>query len=426
MPDTIGGMPFQWLRFSKTGALEAMPTLPPGATDIMIVSHGWQTDYDGALKLYRPLADNIAEAWRVGAPAKPAGRSYAVLGVLWPSKAFDAHYEDPEQAETHTLSAAGVASSTDLLPADMHAAVEAYAAFTGANPATLIQLADAAVTGGLKQADCVALVTALLASLNAGHPDSELAADLAPVTPADAQRILQSLSLPKTYPVDPATGHAAGVGAVVRRLLRGPRAAVSSLLNKLTFFEMKKRAGIVGEGLASSVLPALAGAANVSRVHLVGHSFGARLVTAAAFRAPASTKWHSLTLLQGAFSHNAMAAARHGAFVDAYDKISGPTIITHTHRDKACTLAYAIASSLARDNATAIGDAHDQFGSMGANGAQFMPATALANPQPVLGAGPLALQTRKVHNLLADTAISGHMDVTNPTVAAVAAQALGA
>ena len=43
------------------------------------------------------------------------------------------------------------------------------------------------------------------------------------------------------------------------------------------------------------------------RLHLVGHSFGGRLVTAAAHAFPADTPAVTITLLQAAYSHNGLA-----------------------------------------------------------------------------------------------------------------------
>ena len=52
--------------------------------------------------------------------------------------------------------------------------------------------------------------------------------------------------------------------------------AVANLLNLTTYFEMKKRAGIVGQVGVAPLLDSLA--SQVARIHLVGHSFGGRVV----------------------------------------------------------------------------------------------------------------------------------------------------
>ena len=82
----------------------------------------------------------------------------------------------------------------------------------------------------------------------------------------------------------------------------------------------------------------------------------------------------SLTILQGAYSHNALARqikpGLDGAFPLVVGKPTGPITITHTHNDLACTIAYALASRLSRDTTQGVGDASDEFGAMGANGPQ--------------------------------------------------------
>ena len=64
---------------------------------------------------------------------------------------------------------------------------------------------------------------------------------------------------------------------------------------------MKIRAGVVSVGLADHVLNPLVTAGK--RVHLVGHSFGGRLMTSAT--AAVDGKISNLSVLEGAFSHNA-------------------------------------------------------------------------------------------------------------------------
>ena len=170
-------------------------------------------------------------------------------------------------------------------------------------------------------------------------------------------------------------------------LFNGPRAAVARFLNLLTYYEMKNRAGNVGVGLADNVLSKLAPARKI-QLHLVGHSFGARLVTAAANRLTlkGNLKFFSLTLLQGAYSHNGLAKivtpGVAGAFPDVVGKPTGPIAITHTHNDIACTLVYALASRLSRDTTKGIGDAQDEFGAMGANGPQKLEASAWSRMMP--------------------------------------------
>lgn len=61
-----------------------------------------------------------------------------------------------------------------------------------------------------------------------------------------------------------------------------------------------------------------------------------------------------------------------GAFSHVVGKVSGPVVVTHAHNDSACTVAYPLASRLARDIASSLGGADDKFGAMAANGPQLL------------------------------------------------------
>jgi hypothetical protein len=163
------------------------------------------------------------------------------------------------------------------------------------------------------------------------------------------------------------------------------------------------------------------------RIHLAGHSFGARVVSAAATNV--TTPIESLTLLQGAFSHYGFThdyagTGRDGAFRGAIanGRIHGPVVITHTHNDRAVRVAYAIASRLAGQAGAGLGDRGDLYGGIGANGSLGTGAV-----ESTLGpAGtPYDFAPGSIHNLRADATISGHSDVTNPAVANALAHATG-
>ncbi|MCA1494596.1 hypothetical protein I6F11_27320 [Ensifer sp. NBAIM29] len=144
-------------------------------------------------------------------------------------------------------------------------------------------------------------------------------------------------------------------------------------------------------------------------------AFGGRLVTAAAnaWRKPEKVELFSLTLLQAAFSQNGMAIevqpGTPGAFRDVVGKLSGPISITHTHNDSACTIAYPLASRLARDIASALGGVDDKFGAMGANGPQLL-GEALVVKDDLMAFRPAR---QKVNSFLGDGFISAHNDVAN-------------
>src|SRR5262249_22136841 len=99
--------------------------------------------------------------------------------------------------------------------------------------------------------------------------------------------------------------------------------AVTNMMNLGTYFEMKQRAGTVGKNGVAPLIDELSG--HFLQIHLVGHSFGGRVVTAAAANST-TKKLRSMSLLQAAFSQNAFSKARQGFFraVISDRRVSGP------------------------------------------------------------------------------------------------------
>jgi hypothetical protein len=145
---------------------------------------------------------------------------------------------------------------------------------------------------------------------------------------------------------------------------------------------VKKRAGRVG---ATGLGPAIADLCRRRpslRVHLIGHSFGARLVSYALTGlppGPTSSPVKSVTLLQGAFSHFAFAGAlphdpgRAGALAGMQERVDGPLLVSHSRKDTAVGVLYPHASWLKQDDAAAFGAA-SRWGAMGYDGAQAVNA----------------------------------------------------
>jgi hypothetical protein len=173
--------------------------------------------------------------------------------------------------------------------------------------------------------------------------------------------------------------------------------------------------------------------ANPLRLHLIGHSFGCRLVTAAT-AGPANAPplpVDSLTLLQAAFSHFGFAQAYDGTH-DGYfrrvvtdpARVRGPIVITFTAKDKAVGLAYPIASRIARQIAAAMGDANDPYGGLGRNGAQKTPGAETVTLGKVGTAYAFAM--RGIYNLDSNAVIGGHSDLAHPEVAYAIVSAVAA
>jgi len=220
---------------------------------------------------------------------------------------------------------------------------------------------------------------------------------------------------------DPASpgGGAAGLG----RFFSGIKSAARNLMNFATYYQMKERAGTVGREGLSPLMRDIRTPRPDLKLHLIGHSFGGRLVTAAAAGRDDQpvVKPDTLVLLQAAFSHHGFAqrfdGTRDGFFrqVVANQMIEGPVIITCTRNDRAVGLAYPLASLIAGQVAAGLGDKNDLYGGMGRNGAQKTPE---ANDGTLLAVGgTYAFQTGALYNLNADQIIHDHSDICKDEVA---------
>jgi esterase/lipase superfamily enzyme len=213
-------------------------------------------------------------------------------------------------------------------------------------------------------------------------------------------------------------GGAAGLGDIANSITAGAR----RLLNFTTYYQMKERAGTVGTIGVAAVIRKLRQKLPKLRMHLVGHSFGGRVVTAAADAASAAAdKINTLTLLQAAYSHNGLAqkfdGKNDGFFrkIVTGKKVLGPIVVTCTKNDNAVGIAYPLASRLGGQNAAALGDANDPYGGIGRNGAVKTPESVSG----VLAAAntPYQFKAGHIYNLNSDAVIKDHSDICKPQVA---------
>ena len=201
----------------------------------------------------------------------------------------------------------------------------------------------------------------------------------------------------------------------------------SRLLNLATFFTMKDRAGKIGQDALNPLIARLqAQSSPATHFHLVGHSFGARMVTATVDGA-CQLRVSSLLLLQAAYSQNGLAVNFDGRGTNGFfhrilteRKVGGPILVTHSRRDEALGMAYPLASRLHGPDAARIGDARDLYGSMGMNGAQHVDATCLKLGDRYEFRGAPG----QVFNLNGDAVITSHGDVARPETTALLSAAI--
>lgn len=383
------------------GAARALAA-DPGVTDLLVLTHGWNNDIAGARDLFAQLARSLREVVD-GGHGLPAGRTLGILGVVWPSRQFAL------PGQVRGIAAADPAvTQEDLL--DALDGLRVVFPDEAARLASAAALVPHLTTDAAARRTFVELVRGLIT------PDAVDGAEVSDALftlPGDV--VLEQLAVPEA----PSPLADAGLGGLLGGILGGGL----NLLNYTTFYAMKERSAVVGMAGLAPLLCAITRPG--LRLHLAGHSFGARLVSAATKALPAGCTVASMALLQGAFSHFGFAAdwdldtpgAQPGLFRSdvADQRVTGPVLITHTANDLAVGIAYAVASRLANQIDTGIGGPDDRYGGLGCNGAL---RTDEAVPGTLLGVGGIyPWQPHRPHNLLADAFIADHSDVKGHEVA---------
>jgi hypothetical protein len=415
----IKGIPYAEVAFDKDGQRLNTPVVPQGTSDIIVVSHGWNNDAAAAEALYVKLFGNFAD---VTANDPAIGRrKVAIVGVIWPSKKFD---ELMTQLEGTGKAPGGAKSLSAADQAEAETAMReainrAAPIFDDAGDADRIAKLQSLVPR--LEDDSVAQETFVRTLRELIDPGNQSSDQRSPEDNSDiffegqpgiifqnaTQSVPASASAPgdsetssaRTTGVTDPTGKAQGIGAFFSKAAN----AVTNLMNLSTYFEMKQRAGTVGKNGVAPLIDELAN--QVERIHLVGHSFGGRVVTATAANSR-TKKLFSMSLLQAAFSQNGFSKRRQGFFRSVIDnqRVAGPILVTNTKKDLSVGLAYPAASRISGDTASAFGGADDPFGGIGSNGAQQMEAgeiSALADTlQPVRFA--YKWEAGRIHNLKDD------------------------
>src|SRR5215471_17392933 len=93
---TSSGFPYFEIQFTKDGEVDKAADVAdlrdflkkPNATDLLVISHGWNNDMNDARKLYAKFLACVRTVLDEKAVAVLKGRSFAVLAILWPSIKF--------------------------------------------------------------------------------------------------------------------------------------------------------------------------------------------------------------------------------------------------------------------------------------------------------------------------------------------------
>jgi hypothetical protein len=380
MASEIAGQPHWEVGFDERGTanqgeVDTLLAELPGKnlTDLFVFSHGWNSDRRQAGRLYRLYFQQVPGLLaRSGSQAR-----VGTLGVVWPSKRWA---DEPEPTATAVGGgAAGLGDGPPAPPASDAALVEDLKdVFAGDDRAQVLDELARLLEERPDDPAALARFQSLMGEL-AGNEDAEAAGEdqgERALLEDDPEEVFGRFAdaVPQT-----GEGGAAGIGNPFGRLWNGAKEA----LRQLTYFEMKKRAGVVGKQGLGPLLGRIAQADPDLRIHLMGHSFGARLVSfaLAGLPDPARSPVKSLYLLQGAFSHFAFADAlpmdrsRGGALKGMAARVDGPLVASFSVHDTAVGKLYPLAALSSRDDSAGLEDRLFRWGGIGHDGAQAVDAT---------------------------------------------------
>ena len=429
-------------------ARDALLAMANDVDDLIVISHGWNNDIPEAQALYTGVLESVGKAWAAAGLSPDAQRKTGVAALYWPSKKFDdADLIPGGDGGAASIDAPAAPDYAALIKAQLENLQGGAEAF-GATGAATLSTAHAQVDNLDDEEAQNAYVAALAALLpvDTEEYDPGLDRGTSALRTSDGSAILKSLQqlLPPraASPQSPSdaggsgrsiddTGGApavAGVHALGFDPIGDVKRAAWMLLNLTTYYTMKTLGGTVGRVGAAPLVAAALAAKPALRVHLVGHSFGGRLVTSLANALPDGSDVASMTLLQAAYSQYGLATAPTdgtrpaGAFRSVVDKgkVRGEIGITHSKYDWAVGAAYPIASEFVHSVADAVptpDTSTSLYGGMGANGAQQTTEafrdTLLDGDAPY---APLPAGT-SIRNLEGSSFISSHGDVMGPQVA---------
>ena len=300
-----------------------------GDTPVIVFSHGWNNDFDDATDLYRQFLLRLQEHI---AANNPAMARPVFVGVLWPSiwLSFDSGLNiagDAALSESERKLAAELAVDLPEGPARQR-----FDALMGR------QKLDAAGVSEL----AVLLHSALERSAQGegGVPEEGKAPSA-----RDLEAALRAQPGASAYAGTDDDDLAPGgtIGSAGRAQPRpaglleflDPRKA----LRVASVYKMKDRAGAVGSRGVAQLLTDILGSAS-GGVHLVGHSYGCKVVLSALAAESAARKVTSALLLQPAISHLSFAAlvpdtGHAGGYASTLGKIDKSLVITYSAKDVA-------------------------------------------------------------------------------------------
>jgi len=342
-------VPLYIIRFDKTGQClnpQARNRLLAEAahhSDAFLFAHGWNNDWSTALKRYRHFFAGYTDMRRQYKLPMPENYKPLLAGVVWPSTAlvFGESEKGPKGENAAAMAA--------IMERQAQEEVEALADFLASEEerAQLRALANHDELSDEQARQLASLVAGTLQSSDGEQPLEET---------FSVDDLLEGWAhLPSHEQLESLASTGGEAQAAPITALKGWKKYDPRIIYRLlTVMKMKDRAGAVG---TKGVGPLLEGMLRdtMARVHLQGHSYGAKVVLSAlcASSRPAR-KAHSALLLQAAISRLCFAdkvpkETYPGGYRSAPSRVERPILSTYSSMDFALYNLYHYVQWRARD-----------------------------------------------------------------------------
>jgi hypothetical protein len=419
--------PFYMMPFDEDGLSTARKTKAHlvddakqhGYSNIYIFSHGWNTDFETALSNYTDFVRTFQSVTPMDGPLLQPSYQPLLVGITWPSIDLQFPWESgpgfaatnpnarppdfdrsvrTQQEELHFVAG--------LLPAAQRA--EFYELAASDQPMTELE--------AVKLAGMMAPLYAVA--------DDPIEPDGAAPTPDDLVEFWRTAVMDAKSDASSAFGSPAAKPSSLPLGLPDPRDAI----RVFTVWKMKDRAGKVGATGVRELLRDLLKATPSAKVHLVGHSFGCKvLLSAAGVGEPLPRPVTSALLLQPAvncycFAANVAGQGFQGGYRPTMPRIEQPILTTFSSHDMPLTKVFHLAlrrkTDLGETKIFGVG-APSEFAALGGFGPQGCPPGEAVeiDIKPVGERYALERGAPEIYGIKGDTAIDGHGGVINQATA---------
>jgi hypothetical protein len=416
--------PWYMLSFNKLGHCEAPLTRQhivdsvyrEKYTDIFIFSHGWNNDWAAARARYDDFLAGFQQLRSHLGLAFPPTYRPLLIGVIWPSSSLVFPWERAPLFAGGTVIDSGERDS--LIAEEQQVIRELAAELPEQNLSRFYSLAQSGGQLNLEQARELANI---LSPIYRARYE-ELPGVEAEPTEDDLLRLWASTGseMEESGEGGFATDDLPSVNAAGSLSFLAPR----QVFRLATVWQMKDRAGAVGTyGVGPLLRDLLSAENNQCHVHLIGHSFGAKVLLSATASGGLAHKVNSMLLLQPAVNHlcfakDATGEGEPGGYYSILERIEQPIMTTFSDRDGALHDFFHLAVRRAADIgerriAGAPPSRYSALGGYGPGGAdEITTVVEMKRPED----GPykdLSSDQIRIIALRAHSLIRGHGDISN-------------